>query len=168
MENHMKQIAAIKLERFVALANLLDAVPAKDFSLRKWVQRMPRVQRTMLFGLMEIQPACGFVGCAMGWAAHEKIIPGLELYDNNLIYEENGQRALISWEAVMAAMGIVGNTKFAEYLFYSTSYKTDPPPARVAKRLRRFIRKIEAIRARDRRRALREDVTVQRKLELVA
>jgi len=38
----------------------------------------------------------------------------------------------------------------------------------VAKRLRRFIRKIEAIRARDRRRALREHVTVQRKLELVA
>ena len=164
----MKQIAAVELERFEALANLLDVVPAKDFYLRTWVQRIPTKRKMMMFGLVKIRPGCGFAGCAMGWAAHEKIIPGLELNGGGLIYQKNGQRALINWEAVMAAMGIVGNAKFAEYLFYSPNYKIEPSPAMVAKRLRRFIRKIEAIRARDRRRALREHVTVQRKLELVA
>ena len=81
----------------------------------------------------------------------------------------------------MAAMGIEGqhtnarNSRFAEYLFYSHSYKTEPGPKRVAIRLRRFIRKIEGIRARDRRKMAapmpsRNNVEagVQRKLELVA
>lgn len=160
----MKQIAAVELERFEALADLLDIVPAKDFYLRTWVRSLPRIQTTKLFGLIETQRACGFAGCAIGWAAHEGIIPGLELSGGTVIFKRNDQKTLDSWNAVMAAMGIQTQS-FVQYLFYSDSYKTEPGPRVVAKRLRRFIGKIEAIRARDRRKIA---APVQRKLELVA
>ena len=164
----MKQIAAVELERCYALADLLDTVPDKDFDIRCWVGRRELGRKTMLFGMIETHPGCGFAGCAIGWAAHCDIFPGFYIDSNgSIVYDPEPGRVYKqkNWHAVMTVMGI--NQDMAEYLFYPNGYKLDATPAMVAERLRRFASKIAAIRARDRRKVA-APVLVQRKLELVA
>lgn len=158
----MKQIAAVELERCVALADLLETVPAKDFNMRGWVTQLPMPQKTMWFGLIKTSPGCGFAGCAMGWAAVEEIFPGFSARTNGcLIYEVDGL-GFQNWDAVRAVMGL--NANMSHYLFAPDNYKVKATPEMVADRVRRFASKIAAIRARDRRRA----VVKRPKLELVA
>ncbi len=142
----MKQIAAVEVERCYALADLLDKVPDETFDLRSWVLWMPKDRQTRLFGLIETSPACGFAGCAMGWAAHARIFPGFYLHNGNILYNPEGRTPSACWRAVSAVMGI--NLHIALYLFAAIKYKTHATPTMVADRLRRFARKIEAIRAR--------------------
>lgn len=157
----MKQIAAVELERCVALADLLETVPAKDFNMRGWVTQLPMQPQTMLYGLIKTNPGCGFAGCAMGWAAVEGIFPDFYARTSGcLIYEVDDQR-FQNWDAVRAVMGLTPN--MSHYLFAPNHYKTKATPAMVADRVRRFANKIAAIRARDRRRVVVE----QPKLELV-
>lgn len=144
----MKQIALVETARLTALAEYLDNdVPATDFNLRTWRHRRPKERKTILFGLIETDPGCGFAGCAMGWAAHSGMFPGLTFdNDGRLIY--SGTR---NWKAAMVLMGIEQN--MAVFLFHPHRYKVNATPQTVAKRIRRLVLKITAIRARDQRRA---------------
>lgn len=160
----MKRIAAVELERCVALADLLETVPAERFHMQGWVTQLPRGARKALFGLIEASPACGFAGCAMGWAAYEGIFPGFSATTTGgLIYEVGGRRPFENWEAARAVLGL--NVNMSHYLFAADQYKVKPTPKMVADRVRRFSNKIAAIRARDRRKVA---APVQSKLELVA
>src|SRR4051812_40189361 len=144
----MKQIANIEIIRLKALADLLDTVEDHEFTLEHWVQDHPRDRKTTLFGLIETDPGCGFAGCAMGWAAHQGIFPDFQVrrYGQHDVYYGN----LRDWDAVNAVLGFPKKSHMSLYLFGRLSYKTYASPALVAYRVRRFVAKIEAIRARDR------------------
>lgn len=144
----MKQIALVETARLTALAEFLDNdVPAQDFNLRAWILRTPKVRKTLLFGLIQTDPGCGFAGCAMGWAAYKGMFPGLA-FDSGFRLVYNGTR---NWAAVMTLMGI--NQNVAVFLFHPDKYKVKATPQMVASRIRRFVLRITAIRSRDQRRA---------------
>lgn len=151
----MKQIAGVETARLTALADYLDfEVPAADFDLRAWVGRLPMAPKTTLFGLVELDPGCGFAGCAMGWAGYSRLFPGFyACNDGSLRYytPPHTFEPYKNWMAVHKLMGI--NDSVGAHLFCVSGYKVKATTAMVATRIRRFVAKIEAIRARDRRRA---------------
>lgn len=158
----MKQIAMVETARLTALAEYLYTVPSQNFNLRSWVTRIPRKATTTLFGLIEISPGCGFAGCAMGWAAYSQIFPDFTVQsDGHLTYLKNGLKCM-DWDAAKAVLGL--NSNMAYHLLSAKAYKITATPAMVADRLTRLVTKIEAIRARNRRR----NAPSAPKLELVA
>lgn len=156
----MTKISDVEVVRLTAIANMLDDVQENAFDLDFWVDRLPEPAQTRLFGLIETKPACGFAGCAIGWAIHKKVIPGLALHRVSSTrwasmafeprYTVDG-KTYHQFEAVAKALGI--SIKMAEHLFYSPTYKTRPTTEMVATRIRRLVAKVEAIRARDRKKA---------------
>lgn len=144
----MKQIAMVETARMSILADFLDTVPANDFHIEMWALRLPRPARTILFGLIETKPACGFAGCAVGWAVHSKLFPQLTWGGNGRSADYVAFEGSVGFEATDKFFGINNSS----YFFHGERYITAPTPADVALRLRRFVSKIEAIRARDRRR----------------
>lgn len=152
----MAKIFDVEVVRLRALADLLGRVPEKDFDLSSWVGQEPKEAVTKFFGLVEVQPACGFAGCAVGWAVHTKLFPGLvfapSLSDPEIMvpamYDRTGNMVARGWAAVEKLFGI--SSSMAEYLFMSDHYKVHATPEMVASRLRRLAAKVEAIRARDR------------------
>lgn len=145
----MRQIAHVETARMTALAEYLDTdVPARDFDLRTWISRVPHKRKTILFGLIQTRPECGFAGCAMGWAAYSGMFPGfIACTDGTIQY-----RGQINFFAVMKLLGISYN--MVVFLFHPKGYKVNATPEMVASRLRRLVVKIKAIRAREQRRAV--------------
>src|SRR5262249_52872512 len=77
---------------------------------------------------------CGFAGCAIGWAAHARIIPGLGMHGTRPSFDgEDG------WEAVAKAFGLSKGE--ALELFAEGSYRESPTPRDVAGRIRRLLAK---------------------------
>lgn len=155
----MKQISNVEIVRLKAMANMLDTVHESEFNLSMWVKQLPQQPTTRLFGLVQTNPGCGFAGCAMGWAAHLQIFPGIGIGKRgHVVYRPPSlgtnnatpTTELRAWDATMAVFGISRN--MAYYLFSPDRYKMRATPATVSKRVRRLIAKIETIRARDRRR----------------
>ena len=125
----MKQLQQVEIARMRQLADLLLTVPPSQFDLKQWRAMPETPAKTLLFRLIEIAPACGFAGCAMGWAAHAKLFDGLYIDDEgSLVY--NG------FEQYRAAA--------AEYLFSPALYRQGKnEPGDVAYRLNRFANKVE-------------------------
>jgi hypothetical protein len=148
----MKQIANVEVTRLKALAAMLDDVQENQFDLKAWVTRVPRRARTFLG--YKTDPGCGFAGCAMGWAAYNNLFPNFSTYDGQVYLKDASGYPHRDWAAVMKLLGI--NHRMALYLFGHLSYKQHATTTAVADRIRRFVGKIEALRARDRRRIMNQ------------
>jgi hypothetical protein len=129
----------VKIERMRELADLVERVPAKDFTLTSWFLP-PRPAFKCLD--VTLRPERDFVGCAMGWAAHTKIFPGLTL-DRDRLTLLYGRSA--GFEAASLALGITLRTawfllgpKYYKRTHYGFSSIGAWSPNDVAARLRRF------------------------------
>lgn len=118
--------------RLLKLAAFLETVPAKAFSINSWQARKATKREGKRPG------TCGFAGCAVGWAAHAKLIPGLTLRGDfcGVWPDYEGLRGFM---AVQKAFDI---SRFqAELLFIATSYPgRDPTPQEVANAIRNFVK----------------------------
>lgn len=134
----MRQLSNVEIGRLRALADLLDTVPAERFDLESWA--------------VQLNEGCEFAGCAVGWAAHSGIFPGLR-FDTGIDcgahascvvvdYKDRGG-VWLGWEAVEALFGI--SRQASEFLFSLNFYDHPfgPTPMVVARRLRRFADKVE-------------------------
>lgn len=154
----MRQVDAVKLDNIYRMADMLDEVKPWEFDLSRWVSQTPRAAKKFL-GLLTTDPGCGFAGCAMGWAAHQRIFSGLSLTFSNVYphgavtYIQNNCSTANGFTAAANIFSI--SYRSAEYFFHPQSYSVysvmEVSPAMVAARLRRFAAKIETIRARVKR-----------------
>lgn len=133
----MKQLSNVEIGKMRQLANFLETVPPEDFDLEGWVQQTGQPV-PMFFGLIHRQPACGFAGCAMGWAAHTELFPGLRLTRDK---KDVCYAGFTGYDAVMALLGISENISY--FLFSPSMYRDDAAPGHVARRLRRFVEIVE-------------------------
>lgn len=135
----MQQLSKVEIGRMRQLADYLETVPVNRFDLKEWEVEKYEPAKTFLFGLIEIEPECGFVGCAMGWAAHSKLFAGLRI-DEDGVLEYKG---FAHFKAAAKVLGI--SKKNAEFLFAHEWYdKYHSAPGDVAARLRRFADRVES------------------------
>jgi hypothetical protein len=173
----MEQLPNVEIGRLTAIADMLDDVVEKDFVFDQWVSRLPKAAKTTLFGLIETRPACGFAGCAMGWAAHNKLFPGFAIERIALLHKDFEDQYMslqynvdgdiyYSNQAVQMLLKI--NHRTVWFLFSPGAYKAYnlTTTTMVAQRIRRFVAKVESWKERDRRRAVAPVMTI-RKPELV-
>lgn len=148
----MKQLSQVEIGRMRALASYLEssAVDPDRFYLDSWQEQAEQPAKTKWFGLVEVQPACGFAGCAMGWAAHAQLFDGLWMTKQGYVVYK-GQTDMVAAATVMGVT--IGR---AAFLFHPQWYKAgnDASPGMVAQRLRRFADKVESRLARARSRDL--------------
>lgn len=138
----MDLLLEVNTERLLKLADFLETVPPEDFSLTDWRTRMP--VDAIRLGPIVFKQGCGFAGCAMGWAAHSGIFPGLRMaYDGDMIY-----RGASGMSAVCKLLGVTES--IGEFLFWESKYADYEPidPDDVAKRIRRLVKKVESRLAR--------------------
>lgn len=137
-------LSKVKIERMRELAGLLERLPAKDFTLARWY--LPPQPPVTFLGVT-LRSERGFVGCAMGWAAHAKLFHGLTLDRDRLTLLYGGSAG---FEAAALALGIT--LRMAWFLFGAKYYKRTRRslssigawnPDDVAARLRRFADIVE-------------------------
>lgn len=58
----------MKAKELIDLADYLETVPEEGFNMRYWHDKA-----------LAREANCGFAGCAIGWASHGKVVPGLTL-----------------------------------------------------------------------------------------
>jgi hypothetical protein len=120
-------------KRLLKLADLLDTVPVKRFTLRIWATP----------GFTETD--CGTAACACGWAT--TIFPELTLsqtpgYDKPRLRPALQKEHLTDGEAIERFFGLPISDDFDAfaYLFEVESYPSrNPRPKTVAKRIRHFV-----------------------------
>lgn len=129
-------------ERLLTLANFLETVPELAFNMRKW-EASPATKPEG-----STQGECGFAGCAIGWAAHAQLYPGLTLvswpgyeYLEAVVPSFEGE---LNWLAIDRLFGFApvdhdARENEGERLFLRRSYLSDPTPKQVAKRIRKFV-----------------------------
>lgn len=152
----MMHVDTAKLRK---LADFLDTLPDDRFTLSNWGYSKVVYGPRFTLGSLRIgkKPiGCGFVGCAMGWAAHEGLFEGLEFDISGLVtYGGEG-----GFSAAMKLFGISQRT--AVHLFAQSSYRywyyKQITPAMVTSRMRRFADKIDARVKRVRIRAQVEQI----------
>lgn len=149
----MKQLDRVEIEKMKQLADFLETVPPEDFDIDAWVTRepMPRQIEKRWFGLVEkeVEPACGFAGCAMGWAAFSGLFDGLRVLGD---WEGIGYRGATDFRAAELLFGINNNNSL---FLFSPDFDDQPEPWDVAERLRRFVEKVESRKHRRNRSKLR-------------
>lgn len=131
------------LQRLTALAAMLASVPVEKFNIGAWRDSWAADSD----GVLELDdanllnPACGTVGCAIGWACAmpEFIAQGLRWDLTQPIYEKPGAPdSFASWRAVMKFFDIP--FEYAENLFGASEYDTwNPTPADVAARITALV-----------------------------
>lgn len=139
----MKQLSKVEIGKMRQLADFLETVQPSSFDLSSWVVSPYAPAKTYLWGLIQTQPECGFAGCAMGWAAHSKLFPGLYL-DQGWIVTYKGQQ---DFDAVVKLFGITKRN--ADFIFTTDGYKAyknggGVTPGMVADRLNKFADKVES------------------------
>ncbi len=133
----MKQLHKVEIGKMRQLADFLETVPPEDFDLAKWRLRSP--VSAIRLGPITLRQGCGFAGCALGWAAHMEVFPGLTLgaKDNTVYY-----RGYSEFRAAATLFEV--NTETAVFLFHENSYWPGyVEPGDVAERLRRFAEIVE-------------------------
>lgn len=124
------------INRLLKLADYLETVPQKSFSMRDWIN----------------ETECGIVACAVGHACN---IPsfkraGLMMKGTypilTSVIDKDTNKPLDGWDAVRTFFGLDDDdkkfTNDADYLFESDKYANqNPTPKTVAKRIRAFALK---------------------------
>lgn len=145
----MKQLSNVEIEKMRQLADFLETVPPEDFDLDGWVQRSGDPS-SVFFGLIKRRSACGFAGCAMGWAAYTEFFPGLRLTRDK---KDIAYAGFTGYDAIKALLGINENQGY--FLFSPNMYCDEAQPGHVARRLRLFAERVERRLARKNPIALR-------------
>lgn len=115
------------------LADFLDKIPRDRFNLREWEDSEFVDNVSPFDGSFE----CGFAGCAVGWAAHANLIPGLTLRDSTVYYTKAGDDfPHEGFRAIAFALEITSQQ--ANELFHPRYYTVSHNPTIVAKRIREF------------------------------
>lgn len=120
--------------RLLKLADYLETVPSKAFDMNTWAEHS------------EGSPVrCGFIGCAIGWAAHGRLFRGLRSKrippdeygtgpDWRLSFSED---CIEEWGMDHFALSL---SKF-EYLFVPRTHEhIAATPKQEAKRIREFVK----------------------------
>lgn len=131
----MQQLRAVEIGKMRQLADFLETVPPEDFDLGRWRERAPI--DAIRIGPITLRKGCGFAGCAMGWAAHSGIFPGLRLSPKGTLT----YRGATEFEAVAKLLSLTPWTAY--FLFHKDSYQQHADPAHVADRVRRFAAIVE-------------------------
>jgi hypothetical protein len=117
------------------LADFLETVPRKKFDMRSW-------QRSAADKPEGRRPGeCGFAGCAVGWAVHQRMFRGLKFipdwsWGGDLIPHYNGQT---EWRAITDLFLIGYDEAFGLF-----GPQTGGTPKQVAKRIRKFVKDLSS------------------------
>lgn len=127
----------MNIQGLKAIEKLLLKVPPEVFSIREWVTEETEEDFNGKFD-------CGFAGCAIGWAAHAKVVKGLTLKNScePLYIDKHGDYYSHN-VAVKLALGL--NNSQLYYLFMPSAYEDEPFPIDVAERIHKFIESNGAI-----------------------
>lgn len=109
----------MKAKELIDLADYLETVPEADFDMSSW---------------QDEERECGFAGCAIGWAAHGKVVKGLTLRAGQPKFSLGVGRDFSDWTAVEVAFGL--RESDAWVLFGPHNRVT---PRQQAKRIRDFV-----------------------------
>lgn len=162
----MQQLNLVRTDRLRQLSALLRTVPEEDFNLMCWIERNARPAKTALFGLITTRSACGFAGCAVGWAAHAGLFEGFRIYDDGESPRQPSYQGRTGWQAIALLFGLNDNLgswffspgayrkpeDLVSMIAFGPSARTHISTADVANRLDRFCDKIERWRERGLRR----------------
>lgn len=111
----------MRADRLLKLADYLETVPRDRFDMTDW---------------SNMKTGCGFSGCAIGWAHHGKLFPGLAIRkkasDSFSVLHYRGETHLDA-----AALLFKIDSDSADDLFGPAQIAT---PKQVAKRIRKFVR----------------------------
>jgi hypothetical protein len=162
----MSMFDHVETGRLTQLADFLESVPPADFNIHEWTERAYEApspaEKFLFFTITPASPGCGFAGCAMGWAAHARLFPGLTLQRGTPTFKgamgypaadklfglAPGTRRKM--KLFVDRRGTIATTNTAFYLFGADqAYKHNPQPADVADRIRRFVAKVESRKARN-------------------
>lgn len=133
----------MRTDRLLKLADFLETVPRKAFNIGAWEQSKVNKPEGKIPG------ECGFAGCAVGWAVHAKLFRGLKFIPNPYGWDENditpsyaGQEGFEAAEKLFDISGIEAGDGWdaSRHLFSPGTYKNDPTPKQVAKRICKFVR----------------------------
>lgn len=129
----------MKKQRLLKLADLLERVPAENFTIKRWVEHEGGPFNAKAPG------SCGFAGCAMGWAAHAKLFPDLRVASGYGYELAHDGKPMPSIEAAMNTFKL--EIADARRLFLEEAYRSgNPRPATVARRIRAFVKSNGSIR----------------------
>lgn len=129
----------MRKDRLLKLAKFLETVPDTAFDLSRWQKRAPSKSEGKRPG------DCGFAGCAVGWAAHQRMFRGLKLEDDGYGEIAPMYDGLEHWLAVgklfeISNGGYASSNRQAEHLFMGSEYPDGKAtPKQVAKRIRAFV-----------------------------
>lgn len=127
------------------LADFIDTIPPDNFHFASWdasedadgdFESAPvPANKAKFTGNFQ----CGFAGCAIGWAAHAKIIPGLRFSRSGVVTYKRRGATTSGWYAVEVAFHLDNST--SAYFFAPRSYLNLEltKPAEVAARIRDWI-----------------------------
>lgn len=119
-------------ERLLKLADFLEAVPRKNFEMGTFGTAIDETAPVKRFsGEFD----CGFAGCAMGWAAHGRVVKGLKYAVDSDVFSYGSHEYGDGFEAASVVFGVVYQD--AIDLF---KYRGPETPREVAKRIRAFVR----------------------------
>lgn len=132
----MRQLQQVEIAKMRQLANFLETVPVRKFNLDKWDDTYYNLRTVLSY--IGLEKACGFAGCAMGWAAYSELFDGLKL--------ENGMIKYKGYTCFTAAAQLFNiNYQTSLYLFDPECYlEYQQQPGYVAARLNKFADKVES------------------------
>lgn len=130
----------MRADRLLKLADFLEIVREDAFNLSDWKVRDAAKPEGGKPG------DCGFIGCAVGWAVHQKMFRGLRfgrpiIESPNDIYYKPSPKAYKNhgWAAVTAVFDI--DRYEADHLFDKYEYRDDERTSvNIAKRIRKFVK----------------------------
>jgi hypothetical protein len=126
-------------ERLAHLAALLRTVPIQRFDMTDWHRS----------GGVQAEPACGFAGCAVGWATQDHLMQaeGLSMVDEFPRFDADGADCADGWESVQVFFKLGSDD--AGWLFGGDTYgdndgkflePDEVTPAMVADRIEEFLK----------------------------